>query len=180
MSSDYQKVENTTGATNCPVMKIVDIDPSRAETPKKRSGIDTALVWLYIALLVVMITTLVVGMWYETSAVVQLINYMNDMIEDAVNSESWGSYLTYFLAQVGFHLFFLPGLTFWNALIGYYMTSTWKAFLVVYVPSVLSCFLTYAVVRFIFKNWCMGMCMKKRVFRAFFKESTQTPWKTSS
>jgi uncharacterized membrane protein YdjX (TVP38/TMEM64 family) len=105
---------------------------------------------------------------------------MSDKVKDAVNSDNWLlSYTVYFAAQIGFHLFFLPGLTFWNALIGYYMESTWKAFLVVYIPSVISCFMTYAVVRVIFKNWCFGLCMKKRVFRAFFKESVATPWRTS-
>jgi hypothetical protein len=70
MDSEYTKVGDQPKGANgakCPVMKIVDIDPTVAQKPAKRTGIDLALCWLYLILILVMCTTLVVGMWYESS-----------------------------------------------------------------------------------------------------------------
>ena len=67
MDSEYTKVGDQPKGAKCPVMKIVDIDPTAAQKPAKRTGIDLALCWLYLILIAVMCITLVVGMWYESS-----------------------------------------------------------------------------------------------------------------
>jgi hypothetical protein len=67
MDSEYTKVGDQPKGVKCPVIKIVDINPTEAQKPEKRTGIDLALCWLYLILIVVMCITLVVGMWYESS-----------------------------------------------------------------------------------------------------------------
>lgn len=67
MVSEYTKVGDQPKGDKCPVIKIVDIDPTAAQKPEKRKGIELALCWLYLILILVMCITLVVGMWYESS-----------------------------------------------------------------------------------------------------------------
>lgn len=59
------------------------------------------------------------------------------------------------------------------------MENKLEAFLVVYVPSVLSCFLTYFIAKYMFKKWCLKRVLKHRFFKAFFLESKTKPWRTS-
>jgi len=123
---------------------------------------------------------IVLGMVYETKEIGQVLSYLSNLIHDAVNSDNWAaSYSIYFLAQLLFHLLWVPGLTFWNALIGYYMDNVWVAFAVVYIPAVISCFITYFVAKYIFKAWCLNRFLTHKVFKAFFQESKEKPWKTS-
>lgn len=119
-------------------------------------------------------------MIFETSQIVTTLNYISNLISDAVNTDNFFvAAAVYLVAQLLFHLLWIPGLTFFNALVGFYMKNTFYAFLAVYIPSVFSCFITYFVARYIFKQWCLTSFLKQRVFRAFFKESNKTPWKTS-
>jgi hypothetical protein len=67
MDSEYTNVGDQPKGVKCPVMKIVDVDPTAAQRPEKRTGMDLALCWLYLTLILVMCITLAVGMWYESS-----------------------------------------------------------------------------------------------------------------
>jgi len=182
MSNNYQTMTdnnpNDKSLTDCPVIKPIHPDHKKQ---KKMDGREKALCGLYIALLVVIIVMIMWGMIFETSKIGETISYLSDLIDNAVNSDNiFLSCVVYLVAQLLFHLLWVPGLTFFNALIGYYMHNTWLAFLAVYIPSVISCFITYFVARYIFRNWCLKSFLKQRVFRAFFKESAKTPWKTSA
>jgi len=94
----------------------------------------------------------------------------NQLVFQGVSIASYGIYL---LAQLLFHLFWAPGLTFWNALIGYFMVNKFEAFCVVYIPSCLSCFLTDFIAKYMFKNWCLKRVLNNKFFKAFFEESIE-------
>ena len=62
---------------------------------------------------------------------------------------------------------------------GFLIKNTFKAFMIVYVTSVLSCLLTYFISKYIFKDFCLKKVFKKRIFQVIWQESQDHPWKSS-
>jgi len=108
------------------------------------------------------------------------IQWISDQTEYYVNNDSILSYLVFFSAQMAFHLLFVPGLTFFNVLVGFYMKNTLKAFLVIYLSSVVSCMITYYVARFLFTDYFEKTIFKKDIFNHMLNLSKASPWKASS
>ena len=182
MSSDnYTKIKNSNiDVRHCPVVDITRRRSKNDKEKKPMTGHQKALCTLYIILIILIVVTIMFSTYYETSKITQVLTGLSKLIRDAVNSPNWvASYGIYLLAQLLFHLFWAPGLTFWNALIGYFMVNKFEAFCVVYIPSCLSCFLTYFIAKYMFKNWCLKRVLNNKFFKAFFEESIETPWKTS-
>jgi len=179
MSTEYKNIDKA-DISNRAVNKNNKVKESNSKDDKKDPR-KKALCALYISLLTVIVVMIMWGMIFETVKIQTTLDYISSIIDDAINSSNWlRSCGVFLLAQLLFHLLWVPGLTFFNALVGFYMENTFYAFLFVYVPSLFSCLVTYFVARYIFKSWCLKSFLKQRVFRAFFKESAKTPWKTSA
>lgn len=135
--------------------------------------------YLQITLFVVLTIFICVITYLSSKNLKSYVRWISDQVEYFVNNDSILSYLFFFGFQIGFHLLFLPGLTFFDVLIGFYMKDTAKAFLVVYLTSVVSCMMTYYVARFLFKDYFEKTIFKKDIFTHMLKLSEESPWKAS-
>lgn len=143
--------------------------------PKKFSVKDGMRLAVVVLLLVFMCTVT----YLESKNLKAYINWISDETQHYVNQRSAVSYLVYFAFQLAFHLLFVPGLTFFNVLVGYYMKSTVEAFFVVYIPSVLACMLTYYVANVLFKDYFERTVFKKDIFTHMLQISEHSPWQAS-
>lgn len=135
---------------------------------------------LQVGLIVVLLIFVCVVTYLESKNLKAYIQWISDEIEYYVNNDSVVSYLVFFAFQMAFHLLFVPGLTFFNVLVGFYMKNTFKAFMVIYLTSVVSCMFTYYVARFLFTDYFEKTIFKKDIFNHMLNLSKESPWKASS
>lgn len=140
----------------------------------------TAKDWLYLGIMSTIFIFILVVTILESKNVVGYIKWISGIIEEAVNNESAWSYLMFLAFQLSFHLLFVPGLTFFNVLVGYYMKNTLKGFLIVYITSMISCILTFYVSRFVFRDYFEKTLFKKPIFQHMLQLSSTSPWKAST
>jgi uncharacterized membrane protein YdjX (TVP38/TMEM64 family) len=117
--------------------------------------------------------------YLESKNMKAYINWISQQTEYYVNNDSVVSYAVFLAFQLAFHLLFVPGLTFSNVLIGFYMKNTVKAFFVVYLTSILACMITYYVARFLFTDYFEKTIFKKDIFNHMLNLSKESPWKAS-
>jgi uncharacterized membrane protein YdjX (TVP38/TMEM64 family) len=142
---------------------------------KKWTGRDYLQFTLFVVLTIFVLTIT----YLESKNLTAYIKWISNKVEYFVNNDSVYSYMFFFGFQVAFHLLFLPGLTFFDVLLGFYMKNTLKAFLVVYSTSVVSCMMTYYVARFLFKDYFEKTIFKKDLFNHMLELSEKSPWKAS-
>lgn len=135
---------------------------------------------LQIALMVGLVIFICAVTYFESANLKAYIQWISDQTEYYVNNDSIVSYIFFFAFQMAFHLLFVPGLTFFNVLVGFYMKNTLKAFLVIYLTSVISCMITYYVARFLFTNYFEKTIFKKDIFNHMLNLSKESPWKASA
>ena len=141
---DYTEDTKMNDNSYCPVVNSIDEKPMIVETKedqeKEKSKVGKCLCLVYISIFLIIGGIVIAGLIFESKSIGKMIKFINDMAEHYVKNENFTSYCVYFGVQILFHIFFVPGLTFFNALIGLYEPSTFKAFLIVYITSVTSCF----------------------------------------
>jgi hypothetical protein len=176
MFSDQQLVDNILDEEK--EQKVILEQKSAAVENKKRrcSGNDICRVVLLTALVIFVCAVT----FLESKNLKAYIQWISDQTEYYVNSESVVSYLVFLAFQIAFHLLFVPGLTFFDVLVGFYMKDTLKAFLIVYSTSLISCMLTFYVARFLFKDYFERTIFKKDIFAHMLSLSKSSPWKASS
>lgn len=151
------------------------LEQTKCKKDKKWTTRDYLQFTLFAALTIFVITIT----YLESKNMKAYIQWISDKVEYFVNNDSVVSYLFFFGFQIAFHLLFLPGLTFFDVLLGFYMKDTVKAFLVVYLTSVISCMMTYYVARFLFKDYFEKTIFKKDIFNHMLTLSEKSPWKAS-
>ena len=174
MFSDQNLVENILDEEK-EQQKLQELQAEQ-DKPKKWTAKDI----LQLSLVILLCLFACAVTYLESKNLRAYINWISDRTEHYINEESVVSYLVYLAFQMAFHLLFVPGLTFFNVLVGYYMHNTFKAFLVVYIPSIISCMFTYYVARFLFKDYFERTIFKKDIFNHMLTLSKVSPWKASS
>lgn len=188
-----EKHENLTASLSnihrCPmfndqnlVENILDEDKEREKLEEVKLNKEkkwTTRDYLQMTLFVVLSIFVITITYLESKNLKAYIKWISDNVEYFVNNDSILSYCFFFGVQVCFHLLFLPGLTFFDVLIGFYMKDTVKAFLVVYLTSVVSCMMTYYIARFLFKDYFERTIFKKDLFNHMLSLSEKSPWKAS-
>lgn len=156
--------------------KIALKEEKATSASKKCTTEDSVRIFFIVLLLVFMC----VVTYLQSKNIKGYISWISNKTEYYVNQRSVVSYLVYFTFELAFHLLFVPGLTFFNVLVGYYMKSTVEAFFVIYITSMLSCMLTYPVAKVLFRDYFERTIFKKDIFNHMLSLSKDSPWKAST
>lgn len=193
MNSQDSNIPSLAHISRCPVLNdkaTVDaiLDEDREKELKDQASNEkkslfqrlTKKDWAMIVFIVLIVGFLCWMTYYESKHLKEFINWISDQVNHFVNNLTVTSFLVFLAFELAFHLFFVPGLTFFNVLLGFYMQNTLAAFLIVYSTSMIGCALTYYIAKFLFKDYFERTIFKKDIFNHMLTLSQESPWKASS
>jgi uncharacterized membrane protein YdjX (TVP38/TMEM64 family) len=133
----------------------------------------------YICLgIVILIVVLIIVLWQVVSK--RFFNWLEKSIEDLAQSNSFGSFAFFIGAQFAFSWFVLPGLSYFNILMSFFMKNLLKAWLIATFGAWFAAILLFILIKLCFKEKLTKKFANNSLYKVLSSEVRKNPWKTAT
>jgi hypothetical protein len=138
-----------------------DLDSSRNPENRKNRKIRKCCICLLILLVLIYFIT---NYWHSHSK--QIATKFFDVVHKLVNANTWYSYTIFFLIEFMFSWLLIPGATYFDIALAYFMKDFWRPFWIIFLGPMVAAWISFFSIRYCFRGFIERKFGRKKLFKA--------------